>query len=153
MPELLFKYSPLPMAAVEGDGHIVRYINPAFCRLIGKKCEEIAGIHFAQAVPEAEVCLPALDRVYSTGKPEECEASWSYAMWAIPGGGGRQAGVVVLVTDKTGDARFREQAAAMNQELMLSAVQQHELMETSENLNARLQAEIPKAQEEREYRA
>ncbi len=96
MPELLFRllteYSPLPMAAVEGDGHIVRYVNPAFCRLIGKKCEEMAGIHFAQAVPEAEVCLPALDRVYSTGKPEECEAGWSYAMWAVPGGGdARQA--------------------------------------------------------------
>ena len=58
MPEPLFRllteYSPLPMAAVEGDGHIVRYVNPAFCRLLGKKCEEMAGIHFAQAVPEAE---------------------------------------------------------------------------------------------------
>ena len=118
------------MAAVEGDGHIVRYVNPAFCRLIGKKCEEMAGIHFAHAVPEAEACLPVLDRVYSTGKPEECEAGWSYAMWAVPGAGGRQAGVVVLVTNKTGDVRFREQAVAMNQELMLSVVRQHELTES-----------------------
>ncbi len=37
---------------------------------------------------------------------------------------------MVLVTDKAGDARFREQAAAMNQELMLSVVRQHELTET-----------------------
>ena len=88
--------------------------------------------------------MPALDRVYSTGKPEECEAGWSYALWAVPGGGGRQAGVVVLVTDKTGDVRFREQAAAMNQELMLSAVRQHELTETVEELGARLQPDSSK---------
>ena len=38
---------------------------------------------------------------------------------------------MVLVTNKTGDVRFREQAVAMNQELMLSVVRQHELTESS----------------------
>lgn len=38
--------------------------------------------------------------------------------------------------------RLREQTAAMNRELVLSAVRQHELLEVTEKLNAELQAEI-----------
>jgi hypothetical protein len=30
------EHAPLPMATVEGACHIVRYVNPAFCRLIDK---------------------------------------------------------------------------------------------------------------------
>ena len=45
--------SPLPMAAVEGMKHIVRHVNPAFCRLVGKKREELIGSPFALAVSEA----------------------------------------------------------------------------------------------------
>jgi len=32
---------PLPMATVEGADHIVRYVNPAFCRLLGKTKEQL----------------------------------------------------------------------------------------------------------------
>ena len=32
----LAEASPMPMAAVEGSGHVVRYVNPAFCHLVGK---------------------------------------------------------------------------------------------------------------------
>ena len=39
--------SPMPMAAVEGAGHIVRYVNPAFCRLAGKPDEELIGNPFS----------------------------------------------------------------------------------------------------------
>ena len=28
------EHAPLPMATVEGASHIVRYVNPAFCRLM-----------------------------------------------------------------------------------------------------------------------
>ncbi|MGH9582327.1 MAG: sensor histidine kinase [Bryobacteraceae bacterium] len=35
--------SPMPMAALEGPGRIVRYVNPAFCRLLGKTSEELIG--------------------------------------------------------------------------------------------------------------
>src|SRR5512135_960718 len=44
--------------------------------------------------------------------------------------------------DKTGEERLREQTAAMNQELMIAVVRQHELAEAAERLNAELQAEI-----------
>jgi PAS domain-containing protein len=36
--------SSLPMAVVEAATFIVRYANPAFCRLISKKSEELIGI-------------------------------------------------------------------------------------------------------------
>jgi hypothetical protein len=32
----IIEHTPLPMATVEGARHIVRYVNPAFCRLIDK---------------------------------------------------------------------------------------------------------------------
>ena len=46
--------SPLPMVTVEGLTHIVRYVNPAFCRLSHKKKAELMGRPFAEAVPEGE---------------------------------------------------------------------------------------------------
>ena len=31
----LIEGSPVPMAELRGAGHLVRYVNPAFCRLAG----------------------------------------------------------------------------------------------------------------------
>jgi PAS domain S-box-containing protein len=139
------------MAALEGATHIVRYVNPAFCRLVGRHSEELVGIPFARAVPEAATCLPQLDQVYRTGKPETCVAQvnaaahprhWSYVAWAVPGASSRPAGVMLQVTDTTEADAFRERATAMNQELMLASVRQHELTERADQLNAELQEEI-----------
>src|ERR1700728_2829665 len=85
--------SPMPMAAVQGAGHIVRYLNPAFCRLIGKTGEEMVGNPFSDAMPAGDECLLALDRLYQTGQPEihigrddstPVGFCWSYAMWPVP---------------------------------------------------------------------
>ena len=84
-------YSPLPMAALEGATHIMRYVNPAFCRLVSKESEELVGIPFARAVPEEGTCLPHLDLVYRTGEAETCVTQvrsaphplyWFYTVWA-----------------------------------------------------------------------
>ena len=88
--------SPQPEAAVEGMTHLVRYVNPAFCRLVGKERAELIDRPFSKAVPEGEKngCLALLHRVYQTGTPEtiveqehrqESSAYWTYAMWAILG--------------------------------------------------------------------
>jgi len=72
MPSLcrpIVESSPMPMAAVEGAGHIIRYVNPAFCRLAGKTGEELIGNPFSDAVPAGDECLPVLDRLYQTGQP------------------------------------------------------------------------------------
>lgn len=143
--------SPQPMVAVEGPPHIVRHVNEAFARLVGKKRTELIGRPFAEAVPEGanNGCVALLDRVYRTGTPENLAeqqhvhappAYWSYVVWAILGLDDQPAGVIIQVTDVTETAIFRRQVTEMNQVLVLSSVRQHELTETAEKLNASLNA-------------
>ncbi|MBA3354919.1 MAG: response regulator [Pyrinomonadaceae bacterium] len=138
--------SPQPMVAVEGKTHIVRYLNAAFSRLVGKEATELVGRPFAEAVPEGEEnrCLSLFDRVYRTGTPEilveqeHCQTSpvyWSYSVWAILGADERPVGVMIQVTDTTEMAIFRGQVMAMNEQLLLSATRQHELTEAAERAN------------------
>ncbi|HYH69449.1 MAG TPA: PAS domain-containing protein, partial [Urbifossiella sp.] len=132
--------SPQPVVAVAGPTHVVRYLNPAFARLAGKRPDELIGRPFAAAVPEGDGngCLGALDRVYRTGTPENLAeqehrqtppAYWSYAMWAVLGADDRPAGVMVQVTEATAAAAFRRRAAALNEALLVSSVRQHELID------------------------
>ena len=145
------EHSPLPTAVLEGATHIIRYVNPAFCRLVARQSEELVGIPFAHAVPEGEACLPHLDLVYRVGEAETCVTQvrsapnplyWSYTTWAVLCASSRPEGLMIQVTDTTEAELFRERATAMNQELLLASVRQHELTEAEEKLNAQLQEEI-----------
>jgi len=138
--------SPQPMVAVEGTTHIVRYLNAAFSRLVGKEATKLVGRPFAEAVPEGEEnrCLSLFDRVYRTGRAEilveqeHCQTPpvyWSYSVWAILGADERPVGVMIQVTDTTEMAIFRKQVIAMNEQLLLSATRQHELTEIAERAN------------------
>ena len=139
------------MLAVEGRTHIVCYVNPSFYRLVRREPPDLIGRPFAEAVPEGEGngCLSLLDQVYRTGTPENLleqehrhtsPTYWSYAMWPILGADDRPAGVMIQVTDATEIAIFRRRAAEVNEALLISSIRQHELTETAENLNGRLQA-------------
>jgi signal transduction histidine kinase len=150
MPSLcssIFEGSSLPTAMLAGAKHVVSYVNAAFGRLVDRDKDELTGIPFAEVVP-GEGCLPLLDRVYRTGEAEthtEPELYgghtlyWSYAMWPVFGADERPTGVMLEVTETVS---FHQQATSMNQELLLSAVRQHELAEVGERLNAQLQQEI-----------
>ena len=46
--------SPQPMVAVEGTTHLVRHVNEAFARLVGKNRTQLSGRPFAEAVPEGD---------------------------------------------------------------------------------------------------
>lgn len=145
----LMERSPMPMAELEGVGHVIRYVNPAFCRLIGKSPEALIGKPFAETVREGdEECLVLLDRVYRTGEaethtgsahPEPHPPYWSYAIWPVLGAEQCPVGVIMQVTETT---LFHQQTVAMNEALMLSSVRQHELTEAAEKLNEQLQVEI-----------
>jgi PAS domain S-box-containing protein len=141
------EHTPLPMATVEGAGHIVRYVNPAFCRLIDKSKDQLVGKSFCEMLPEKDECVTLLDRVFRTGKPEshtEPEHSeprpafWSYTAWPVIGNE-RPVGVLIQVTES---AVFYEKALAMNEALILGSVRQHELTEAADSLNTQLQEEI-----------
>ncbi len=143
------------MVAVQGNTHVVTYLNPAFARLVGREVADLIGRPFAEAVPEGEEngCLCLLDRVFRTGAHEilaEQEhlqtragpAYWSYSVWAILGDDEHPAGVMIQVTDATETAVFRRRSTAMNEALLVSATQQHELAEEAKLLNSRLQAAV-----------
>src|ERR1700682_2674313 len=136
--------SPMPMAGVEGPNHIVRYVNPAFCRLTAKTTKELTGNAFSAAVPTGDECLALLDRVYRSGKAEihtgqEHSGSdhfyWSYIMWPVLAADGRRVGIMIQVTETT---PFLLQSTGMNQALVIGSVRQHELTEEAERLNEEL---------------
>lgn len=143
--------SPQPMVAVEGPEHIVRYLNPAFVKLVDQPAESLIGRPFATVVPEgaANGCEQLLNRVFETGTPEVLVeqkhaqatlAYWTYSMWAIAESGDAAAGVMIQITDVTGAAIFRGQMTEMNQALAISGMRQHELTEAGQKLNAMLTA-------------
>jgi signal transduction histidine kinase len=153
---VLFEGSPLPVVALAGPNHTLRYVNPAFCRLAGKTHDELIGKPFAEVV-FWEGCLALLDHVHVTGEavvhaePEGTEAhpaGRSYTMWPIRVAEDRPAEILVQVDENT---RIHQQAIAMNQQLLLSGVRQLELKEMAESLNAQLKREI--AERERMERA
>ncbi|WP_246524566.1 hybrid sensor histidine kinase/response regulator [Gemmata palustris] len=151
----LSERSPQPTVAVEGLTHVVIYVNPAFARFVGRERTDLIGRPFAEAVPEGagNGCVALLDRVFGTGVPENLAEQehrhtlpgpvyWSYAVWPILGGDERPAGVMIQVTDSTETAVYRQQAAAMNEVLLVSAARQHELTGAAEALGAGYQSAV-----------
>ena len=141
------EHSPWPMATAEGESHLVRYVNPAFCRLLLKEKAELLGKPFREILPKNIECLDLLDRVLRTGKPEshtqEAQSSpnlvfWSYTMWPVMADG-NPIGVMIHVTET---ARFHDMAVAMNEALVLGSVRQSELIDAAEELNEKMRAEI-----------
>jgi two-component system NtrC family sensor kinase len=140
--------SPMPMAELEGASYVVRYANPAFCRLSNKTKEELVGSDFRNIGPSADECVFLIGRVHRTGKShthigqEHSVARpfyWSYSVWPALGADNRILGVIIQVTETTA---FHQDAIAMNQALLIGSVRQHELTEKAELLTTQLQAEI-----------
>jgi signal transduction histidine kinase len=139
--------APLPMAMIEENTYIVRYANPAFCRLMEKPEGEILGKSFDDVVAKNDQSLTLLERVFRTGRPashmEEQHSRthplfWSYAMWPIMSNG-HPVAVTMQVIES---AELHEKTLAMNEALILGSVRQHELTADADASNALLQIEI-----------
>jgi signal transduction histidine kinase len=135
------------MATVEGATQVVRYVNPAFCRLLNKPREKLVGKAFSEMLPKKDACVTLLERVFRTGAPEshtEKEHSkphpvfWSYTVWPVTEDE-RMVGVMIQVTET---AKVHQSTLEMNEALMLGSVRQHELTEAADASNAQLQEEI-----------
>lgn len=136
--------SPLPLVAVEGKTHIIRYANPAFCQLSALSSAELLGKSFGIVAPEgtANQSDALLDRVFRTGKTEILaeqkhisavpDTYWSYMAWAIFDDAERPIGLMVQITDTSVSLNAREQSVDLSESLMLSNLKQ-------DSLNARLE--------------
>jgi two-component sensor histidine kinase len=142
-----FDHAPWAVIASSGEAHIVRYANPAFCRLIDKAQDEVIGKPFDGLTPQTEECLTLLDRVYRTGAAASYTAEeqaapfplfFSYTLWPVMAHG-RAAGVMIQVNE-TGP--LHETRQAVSQALLLGALRQHELVEAAGSANVQLQTEI-----------
>ncbi len=140
-------HAPLPMATVEGTGHILRYVNPAFCRLLHQTWEQLIGNPLPGLLPEKDQCVKWLNRVLRTGKPASHAGKdhgktqpvfWSYAIWPFLADD-PSAGIMIQVTRKT---QGHEAMVAVNEALVIGSLRQHELTEMAENLNGQLRQEI-----------
>ncbi|MDO8539550.1 MAG: sensor histidine kinase [Opitutaceae bacterium] len=164
------EHAPLPMATAAGATHLLRYVNPAFCRMMKRPAKQLLGKPLGKLLPKKDACVRSLDRVFRSGRPESFTGpkrskshpiSWSYTIWPVVAGregistppvfaGTAERGKPVRADDRlvgvmiqvTETAAFRDRAVEMNEALLLGSVRQHELTETAENLNAQLRAEI-----------
>jgi PAS domain S-box-containing protein len=148
------EHAPTPMAMVEGATHVVRDVNPTFCRLIGKTQDELVGKPLREMWPEQDECLSLLDRVYRTGQSESLtkqEAAdprlvfRSYTMWPVMAHE-RTVGVMMQVNETP---PLHEKALAISEALMLGALRQHERAAAANSSNIQLQTEI-REREQRE---
>lgn len=142
-----FDQAPWAVIASSGETHIVRYANPAFCRLINKAQAEVIGRPFDGLAPHTDECLPLLDRVYRTGAAvsytaEEqavpCPLFFSYTLSPVIADG-QTAGVMIQVNE-TGP--LHETRQAISQALLLGALRQDALIEAADSANVQLQTEI-----------
>lgn len=145
--QALAEHAPTPMAVLEGATHLVRYANPAFCRLLDKPASQLVGQPCADIMPRMDVFLTRLKRVYRTGKAESHNEAqyekphpvfWTYTIWPMLVDG-NAAGVMVQVTES---APIHAEMVAVNEALVLGSLRQHELNETADKLNAQLREEI-----------
>lgn len=158
--QAVMQNAPLPMAQVEGPEHLVWSINPAFCTLLGKSEEQLIGKSFENLFPQSPRSVALLDRVLRTGKGEahvfvEGDAAnthyGAFTCWPINAGPARLSGLMIQVTET--DA-FRKMSSAINEALLISSVQQHQLTDVSDRLNVQLVKEIAEREKaERDVRA
>ena len=137
--------APLPMVELEGPGHVVCFVNPAFCALLGRKQEDLLGQSFSDLVYNGPECVELLGRMDVTGKPEThagvddtTPADWLFAMWPALDEKNPPERVIIQLTKAPG---FRQNATALNEALLLSSLEQHDLRVAAEKSYASLALE------------
>lgn len=146
--QAVMENAPLPLAQVEGPDHVVWSINPAFCTMLGRPADDLIGKPFAHLFPQSVRSLELLDRVLRSGEGEAHvvvdgdEANTHYGAftcWPIRAGAARLGGLMIQVTETS---VLQQRSIAVNEALLISAVQQHELTDVADRLNVQLVKEI-----------
>jgi len=149
----VMEFAPWPMAEVEGNAHVVQAVNPAFCALLGKGEDDLIGTPIAQLFKEGHATHGLLDRVQLSGEAATYVETasdapgpiyWSYTCWPLQAKEARHVGLMIQVTETS---TVDQQTKAMNEALLISSVQQHELTDVADRLNVRLLKEVAEREE------
>lgn len=138
-----------PILGVESATHVVKYVNPAFCALVGKAESQLIGLQLPGVLPEGDhsECINILDRVARTGTAESLieeenienrTTFWSYSFWMIDGMPLQPGGVIIQIIDVSESILDSRRTTEMNQSLILSSLHQQEMTESAEKLNSEL---------------
>ena len=149
----VMEFAPWPMAEVEGKAHVVQAVNPSFCALLEKTADELIGKPIAQLFAEGHATHGLLDRVQLSGEAaSHVETArntpgpvyWSYTCWPLQAKDARHVGLMIQVTETS---KVDQLTKDMNEALLISAVEQHELTDVADRLNKRLHKEILEREE------
>lgn len=153
--------SPLGIVVTRGESLVIRYLNPAFRRLLGMEGDLALGLPFENVLsaPAARRIAVLLRRVYRTGSAlcdvemrlreggasgdarKIAGGSWQLTAWRLPAERGGPTGIALLVRDGSaaGEGRGRQQAMAelreINQRLLVASLRELELTERAEAAN------------------
>lgn len=132
--ERLFRDAPAPVAWLEGPGHVYRFANDAYLRLVGRP--RLAGMAVAEALPElvAQGFLAQLDEVFASGRAYvgtavavqfhgeggPHERIVDFVFQPARDDGGRTVGIFIQATDVT--QRVAAQAALRESEAKFRAI-------------------------------
>jgi PAS domain S-box-containing protein len=144
---LIGEHLPFAAAATQGDAHLLRWVNPAFCRLVGANAEDVIGRPLAEVLPAARTdgALELLDVALHTGAeaslPEAGQATppgglppRSYSVAPLFGAEGRPEGLLVRVDDTAELMQARDRTASddlreANRRLVLAGLRAEEQFE------------------------
>jgi signal transduction histidine kinase len=112
--------SPWGIAVTTGELHVIRHVNPEFCRLAGVSRSELVGRRYSEALVGADVAPQVIldraffaeetvtDTVISRSRPGMPDEVLSYSAWPLPDASGRREGVVLEIRATTREMRKGE---------------------------------------------
>lgn len=152
--------SPLPTVFTRGEMHVVHHGNPAFARLFGASQDELAGRPLLGLFNDAGALTELLGRVYGGASDFAVDVTYT----SLPGrtahctaiacalfdDQARRQGLMIWLIDTTEQVRARrreaqmvEEAARVNEALLLAGLREQELAEQAqrktEEMNALLE--------------
>ncbi|CAN5770659.1 hypothetical protein BH23GEM8_BH23GEM8_10690 [soil metagenome] len=105
--------SPRAMAITAGESHVIRYVNPEFCRLVNVSRSGLVDRPYSEALSTTGCALLGIldrafiaeeaivDSVISRARPGMSDELWSYSAWPLAGPSGGREGVVLEIRDRT----------------------------------------------------
>lgn len=136
--------SALPWLAIDNVDDSVQYVNQAFCDLLRRVPQEILGQSIGKVLPCDADFLDLLRRTQAAG---ECvlglfefgaQGSRVFVLSPIRIPDSGLMGALLQLTETSEAAVFRQEAAAVNQQLMLSSIREHELRDHAELVSTAL---------------